>query len=201
MASSNQTIAIVATGPSVLEQDLTAIPADTIIAVNGAIDLVNPDIWFTLDLSPDNLQRLTHPRPGIEYIVGWCPERHSRLILPAHVRKVMRLKEERSSRPPALTGPEYWMWRWSAKRGLSEDPRSIHTGNSAYGALGLAYHMRPAHILLYGIDGSRHDRATGGRPNRLDHLPLLFASAVPQLEKVGIDVVNMSPKSRLCCFN
>jgi hypothetical protein len=85
--------------------------------------------------------------------------------------------------------------------GLSEDPTTIHTGNSGYGALGLAYHMRPEKILLLGIDGDIGYYYTTTRTNNaLDHLPDLFEGAVPQLRDAGITVINGSPNSSVTSF-
>lgn len=189
-------IAIVATGPSVA--NLTRPDADCVIAVNAAIELVTPDIWFTLDLSLANRTRVYAPIPGVRYVVACGPRCRHRDQLPGHVRILRRIEGSGASDVTDLAS--YWFCRWRAKAGLSEDPGAIHTGNSVYGALGLAYHMRPRRIVLYGLDGTQERRATGGKPNRLDHLPMLFASAVPQLQAAGIDVRNANPASRIDCF-
>lgn len=190
------TIAIVATGPSVKDVDLSAIEADVTIGVNGAIELFKPDIWFSLDPSPINRYRIANPLPGVRYVVAFPDHAPT----PPHVKRLRRIHKERSGPPPLGGGADFWMWRWQAMEGLSEDPEAIHTGNSAYGALGLAYHLRPRCIVLYGVDGTPEDRATGGRPRCLDHLPVLFASALPQLHAAGIQVFNASSGSRIKCF-
>lgn len=159
-----------------------------IIAVNGSIDwLPRADWWFTLDMSAENRQRFERQRPAVKYIA--CGE-------PGHVRRV----SHRGAEPADKSSPEWWLWRWSAKLGLSEDPGAIHTGNSAYGALGLAYHMRPKRIVLCGVDADDQPRIDGQMTRSLAHLPMLFESAVPQLRAAGVEVVNASPWSRITCF-
>lgn len=189
------TIAIVATGPSVRGQKIAA---DMVIAVNSAIEICKPDVWFTLDLSPENERIINNPIPGVEYC---CALPHWETV-PSHAKTYQRI-EGNYARPYKLTTANrahYWLWRWSAMLGLSENPDAIHTGNSAYGALGLAYHLRPKKIILYGVDGTQEERVTGSYPNYLYHLPLLFASAKPQLQRAGIKVYNASPISLINCF-
>jgi hypothetical protein len=195
MASPVGTVAIVATGPSVLKhQDITA---DIIIAVNGAIKLVTPHIWFTVDPSPLNLYLIQRPVPGVEYICGWDQKHEGRVFLPYYVKKVARKNVSAHVGGPILSSQKHIMAKVT---GLSEDPGTVNSGNSAFGALNWAYHMRPEEIHLYGVDGTQEDRATGGKPGKLRHLPDLFESAVLQLKKAGIRVINMNPESRVRCF-
>ncbi|MAY26188.1 MAG: norphogenetic protein [Polycyclovorans sp.] len=178
---------IVANGQSARLVDFDRIKAP-IIAVNGAIDwLPRADLWFPLDMSEENRQRFDRQRPAVKYIA--CGE-------PGHVRRV----SHRGAEPADKSSPEWWRWRWSANLGLSEDPGAIHTGNSAYGALGLAYHMRPKRIVLCGVDADDQPRIDGKMTRSLAHLSMLFESALPQLRGAGIEVVNASPWSRVTCF-
>ena len=89
-----------------------------------------------------------------------------------------------------------------SKPGLAEEPSYIHTGNSAYGALGLAYHLRGAQVAFLGLDGTQapYRVAPGAPRTSMAHLPALFASALPQLRGRGTSVVNGSPNSRVTCF-
>jgi len=88
----------------------------------------------------------------------------------------------------------------SGKRGLSEDPTKIHTGNSAYGALGLAYHLGFEKLVFIGLDAGG-DHCDGTQQIMKDvafaHLNELFTSALPQVEG---RVVNASPNSTVDCF-
>src|SRR5690606_1256412 len=93
-----------------------------------------------------------------------------------------RLSAEHQQEPRQKGSPEWWFWRWGCIAGLSEDKKYIHTGNSAYGALGFAYHMGAMRALLVGIDATNDERVEGGRPNNLSHLPILFQSALDQID-------------------
>jgi hypothetical protein len=185
-------IAIVASGPSA--KGFRAPSGVTVIAVNGAIEwLGRADYWFTLDPGHRNWARMLNRRAGTDYLAA-VP---SGFGTPRAPLPVMR--------QPAPSGVRYLRritgnWILSAKPGLSENPAQIHTGNSAYGALGLAYLFGARRIALFGIDASRAQRIEGGRSNSLAHLPALFASAVPQLERSGIDVVTASLGSQVDCF-
>lgn len=99
------------------------------------------------------------------------------------------------------TAPIKYLNRLLYGGGLSEDPKSIYTGNSGFGALGLAYHMRPKSILLLGIDGDKGYYYPSKTTNRdLAHLPRIFEDSLPQLWKHNIRVINGSPHSTVTCF-
>lgn len=180
---------IVASGPSATG----FIPPDniSIIAVNGAIDWVpRADYFFTLDLSSVNRKRLYQKRHGVTYFYA---AENNEIHGANYFQTVVYKGEEPSNK---LT-PEWWLWRWSCMLGLSENKSRIHTGNSAYGALGLAYHLGFTDVALVGVDGTNACRIEGGRPNNLTHLPLLFASALSQIRVVSCGGLNGIPKTNL----
>ena len=191
-------ILIVASGPSVQGVDLTAVPPRVhVIAVNGAIEWCPVvDSFFSLDPSPYVRRLVRTPRPGVHYYMA-VPDSYGERDAPcishrdapdAHITYLRR-----------LVGGGYL----SARNALSEDPGAIHTGNSGWGALGLAYHMRPRKVALLGVDANGAGHAyvdIPQRPGELDHLPLLFASACDQLEARGIQVRNGSPESNVTCW-
>lgn len=197
-----ESILIVADGPSSNPnqeynyKDLIENTAVRTIAVNGAIELrgmdVMTDTWFTLDPSEANMRRMSRRMPGVNYYCACPPE----FNLPHWVHRKERIATSWAEDHPA----PYWIKRWSCTLGLQEDSEKISTGNSAYGALNLAYHMRPKVIYLLGVDGVQKERASGGMPNDLSHLPFLFASATPQLYRAGIAVINLSQESAIDCF-
>jgi hypothetical protein len=175
---------IVASGPSA--KDFVP-PSD--VAVNGAIDwLSRADYWFTLDPSAANLERMRRQREGVSY----CAAVDVDAVLPSGVSRYVRVA--RQGREPLRNTAEWWLWRWSSVLGLSHFSDQIHTGNSAYGALGLAYHLGVERVALVGVDASAGERVEGGVPNNLSHLPLLFESALGQIEFINCgDMVSNVP--------
>lgn len=166
---------IVASGPSAAG----FIPPDgvTVIAVNGVIDWISrADYFFTLDPSAANKERLSRRRRGTTYCAAG-------IYLPGVVSYERISRRGREPQPSG--GPAWWLWRWSAVRTLATHPGKIHSGNSAWGALGLAYHLGFTDVALVGVDGTAEERVEGGRSNNLSHLPLLFASALNQMNVVS----------------
>ena len=187
-------IVIVASGPSLSAVDPERIAATdaAIIAVNGAIEwLPRADYWFSLDTSDVNFARMRDPVPGVVYVMA-CPEKWS---LPPGIHRIERLAREGLQIRSERLRPEM-----RGRPGLSTRTDAVHSGNSAYGALGLAFHMRPRAIALLGVDGTDAPRVEGGAPNDLGHLPMLFETAVRQLAAAGIQVFNGSYRSRVRCF-
>lgn len=177
---------IVASGPSARGFE----PPDdvTVIAVNGAIDWISrADHWFSLDASPANQAWLNEAlfRGVTCHVAG---RRWAELHL-APSRYVTLWK--RIEGPLAAKGlhpegsPAWWAARLQAVYGICKKPNSIHTGNSAWGALGLAWHLGFRSVALIGVDATDEPRVEGGRPNNLSHLPLLFASALPDIAVVS----------------
>jgi len=179
---------IVASGPSA--KGFTP-PEDVIvIAVNGAIDWIpRADYFFTLDPSTENMKRLTYRRPGVIYCVAGfsvpdalCFERIAYRSYPE---------------PHDKNSPEWWAWRLQAVEKLCTEADKIHTGNSAWGALGLAYHLGIKRAALIGVDASDETRIEGGKSGNLSHLPSLFSSATQQIDVVSLGKLNSIPQMTL----
>ncbi|WP_312213380.1 hypothetical protein [Pseudescherichia sp.] len=180
---------IVASGPSA--KNFTPPPDITIIAVNGAIGwLPRADHFFTLDPSADNIARLRKRRDGVIYHAAG-------LKSPINGVNAYHRLARRGPQPQVKGTPEWWLWRWSAVCGLSEDKNKIHSGNSAYGALGLAYHLGFKKVALIGVDATSQPRIEGGTSNNLSHLPLLFASARRQIDVVSCGQLTGIPQMSL----
>lgn len=183
---------IVASGPSARG----FVPPDDIpiIAVNGVIEWISrADYWFTLDPSPDNIMRMARPRDGVEYHAAVENETN----IPDHVTRWRRVRGDWSGYPTIKDGPGYWLRRLSCRPGLSTNPCQISTGNSAYGAVGLAYHMGASKVALIGVDANEKPRVEGGVPRNLSHLPALFASALPYIGMVSCGGLNSVPQASI----
>lgn len=94
---------------------------------------------------------------------------------------------------------------------LQEDKDKITTGDSCYGALGLAYHFEATKIIMIGVDAygyghwydklDPYNRAFGKDFGKyLARLPLIYKNSVKQFEKRGAKVVLGSPDSPIDCF-
>jgi hypothetical protein len=198
-------VAIVAGGPSVRAVPREAFVAAAargvfVLAVNQAIDwLPSLDGWFTLDPSAVNRRIMVGAgrRPRVLFYAA-VPECYGD---PAAADRILRAPPEpgvtflrRLIDPTQPLGQRF---------GLSADPGAIHTGNSAWGALQVAVLMGARRIALLGVDGARdagYAYAPGCPRGSLDHLPRLFDSAIPQLQALGIFVVNGSLASLVTCF-
>lgn len=195
-------VLIVASGPSVKSLDLTLIDDEFvkrvhIIVVNrSALWFPRYHSFFTLDPDDKTLPIMQNQKEGVTYYAavpldyGNSDARiwYHRCDLTPNVKYLQR-----------ITGPGYL----SSRAGLSENPMCIHTGNSAYGALGLAYHMKPKKIVLLGVDATPEIGYAylDGRPRgMLFHLPNLFSSAALQLKEKNIQVLNGSAQSTVICF-
>ena len=149
----------------------------TVFAVKGSIRwLERADYWFSLDHNRASMDYVLNQRAGVQYYCA-CP---SVVWLPKNVTRLRRISH-RGAEPSHTGSPEWWLWRWSGVCGLTDEPGAVNTGNSAWGALGLAYHLGYRDVLLVGVDGTHDERIGGGYPNNLSHLPLLFRSAIGQV--------------------
>lgn len=178
-----RTVAIIAPGPSFRLADFTRIkPHVHIIAVKGAIfGLKRADSWITVDANKRTRQTMMAPsfrKEGVRYYAA-VPEDFG--------SPDARLLWHR--RPPE---PDIHWLRRTLGIGLSTDKQVLHTGNSAFAALGLAFHMGAQKVAIFGVDGTKDPYGIGlGRPRgSLDHLPALFSSAMTQLSQNRVLVKN-----------
>lgn len=99
------------------------------------------------------------------------------------------------------------------EKGLSFDPMVIHQGcNSAFQALNLLVLMGVSRVLLLGCDMKLGARGAvhwhGDHPPGLNNPTeqnfsnwrAAFDGAVPDLKRLGVDVINCTPGSALTCF-
>ena len=177
-------VAIIATGPSFSDIPFQLFgPNVHIIAVKGAIFFVpRAHSWITVDANNrcrrDQMAEAKR-KPGTQYFAA----------VPADYGTPTAYRNWH--RPPPESGIHY-LERIGGE-GLAEDPKQIITGNSAYAALGLAYHMGFRRVGLFGVDATqdRYGTGWGGRPRGdLDKLHRLFADAIPQLQSRAMQVKN-----------
>ena len=165
-----------------------------IIAVNGAIRwLPRAEYFFTLDPDERLLPLIREKRDGVVYYVavpddyGTADARvhYHRTDPPAGVKYLKRISGK---------GP------LGSKRGLAKKRDEINTGNSAYGAIGLAKHMGVKKLGIVGLDGNReHHAYAETRPfTGMGHLPRLFASCLRNLPHTDIRLG--TPNSSIECF-
>lgn len=168
---------IVGDGPSA--QGFVPPDGVTVFAVKRTINwLSRADYWFTLDPNADAMRIMLKQKPGVKYVCA-CDDVTR---IPAGVTKMRRVASV-TAEPADQGSAHWWAWRWQSVFGLSDETGRIHTGNSAYGALGLAYLLGYRSALLVGVDGTDDARQSDGqRPKNLSHLPLLFQSAKNQVD-------------------
>lgn len=197
-----ETVVIVCSGKSIKGFNFNSIPSDAvIIAVNGAAQFIpRADYWFTLDpwgLHGPQIPK-NHPNCQLWAAVGddfgttyaRNPD-HRKKPYPG-INYLHRLISHNITTQSSETA--YTL-------GLSEDPGCISTGNSGYGALNFAYHLKPKNIIILGMDGDLGYFYTDTKSNRpLTNLPKMMESAYEQLKISNINVINGSPQSRINCF-
>jgi len=166
-----------------------------VIAINQAIDITKEytDYWFTLDPSIAN-QKIMREQPYDCIYTAAVPDDFG--------NKRARLQNLRNPRPDNV----FYFNRISgdgplgSHYGLCENQNEIATGNSAYGAFNLAYHLGAKEIVLLGVSGDQRPKFDGTFCKRLSHLPDLFASALPQLNYNRISVYTANRISKIKCF-
>ena len=166
-----------------------------VIAVNQAIHITkhHTDYWFTLDPSIEN-QKIMDEQPYDCIYTAAVPVDFG--------SKRSKMPCFRRNRPDnvkyfnRMTGPG----PLSSHYGLCEKKTEIATGNSAYGALNLALHLKAREIILLGVSALTRTKFDGSVTKDLSHLPMLFESATTQLKKHRIKVYNANKETALTCF-
>jgi hypothetical protein len=195
-------IIIVGTGPSLVGFDFDKLYGKGfIIAVNDAHQyLPYANAWFTLD--PWGLTGTQTPDRNFKgQMWAAVPDDFAQRDAKCPTHRITPLPSIKflhriSFHTATCTPDDYLQW------GLNEDNSCINSLNSGFGALNLAYHMRPQKILLLGMDatsGYFFDQTKKTRP--LNFLPWIFESAKIQLDRTNIQVLNGSHISKITCFN
>jgi hypothetical protein len=185
-----KTALIVAGGPSAAIMRTFRVNKSeiAIIAVNGALDWCRYfDYWFTLDPTKVNRKRMRTYRHNAKYFIafpkGW-------ILIPSYTTRLERYSPD----PSPTREPEFEDGKLTCAIGLNTAPNTINSGNSAFGALGLAYHLGFEKVGLIGVDANNAERVDGGFSRDLSHLPALFESAMHQIDLVNCgDMVSQIP--------
>lgn len=169
-----------------------------VIAVNDAIHIAknNADYWFTLDPSESNI-KIMHEKPYRAKYYAAVPEwlgtpeapfeRLRDCLIPENVLFLKRISGHKKDN--------------YIKYGLSKRKNEISTGNSAWGAFNLAYHMGAKEIVLLGVSGEAKPKFDNKMCiGSLAHLPLLFESSLIDLDRKKIKVYNANKYTLLKCF-
>ncbi|HSH29282.1 MAG TPA: hypothetical protein VK971_05175 [Thiohalobacter sp.] len=177
-----RSVLIVADGPSAEILRHKVLPQSLyVIGINAAsIWLPRCDAFFTC--YPDRRVRMmmANRRVGTRY---YC-------AAPPNYGSMFADREMSGPREKNVT----FFRRLDNQHGICSEPDTIHGGNSAWGALGLAHHMAAKRVAIVGLDANDEPRVSGGRPE-LPDLQELFAGydGKPQ-------VVNGSPRSNIEAF-
>ena len=189
-----KTALIVAGGPSaeIMKTFRVNKQQIAVIAVNGTLDWIRFfDYWFTLDPTKVNRKRMRTFRHNAKYFIAF-PKGH--ILLPSYVTRLDRYS-------PKPVDPDAPVDKLAGAIGLNTAPNIINSGNSAYGALGLAYQLGFEKVGLIGVDANTERRVDGGYSRDLTHLPTFFESAMHQIDIVNCgDMVSKIPTMSLQDF-
>lgn len=187
--SPSQTVAIVASGPSLRGADLGALANTPTIAINDSWRLV--------------------PRAEILYACD-PPWWRAHDFVPAFSGERWTQHKGPESWPTEAQLAGLRVIRSAARPGVSTDPALIHTGfNSGFQALNLAILGGARRILLLGYDMQKAPGWShwfGDHPGALNrHSPYdlfisAFCEAAGQIRDLGVEVLNCNPDSALPCF-
>lgn len=196
-------VVIVGSGKSLTDFDFNLLkhPDYYVIGINDSVQSIPfADAWFTLDPWGLNGPQLPKsPFKGKMYAGVPSDFGRSDAYSPKHrIRANGRITYLHRLISNNLMGQSSEL---AFSLELSEDPRSVATGNSGYGAFNIAYHLKPEKILLLGLDGDVGYFYTDKNRNRpLTHLPKMFNSTKDQIERNGITVINGSQKSTITTY-
>lgn len=182
----NSTIVCIATGPSLVPEDVDACRgAARVIAINDAGRLAPwADVWYACD------RRWWH----------WQVRDHRPALLGF---KGLKFSLQQTIVPDVVT------LKNTGVTGLELDPSGLKTGrNSGYQAINLAVHLGATRILLLGYDMSPGPRGVShyfgehpdGQKPPFTVFRRYFRSISAPLKAAGVEVLNCSRRSALTCF-
>jgi len=184
-----------------------------IITVNNVIfHLPRADYWITVDPMDKEGNPQRGMREQFEGTYYYCafPDLERR---PWH-NKFYKMVENVHYLERIVPGNNESNYGMNQKDGyeLQEDKRKITTGDSIYGALGLAYHFGAKKIVMLGVDGYGYGHwydknspynAHGIKDfenKYLNNIPRIYRQSVQQFNNRGCEVINGSQESKVDCF-
>ncbi len=202
-------VLIVGGGESLIDFDMEQLRdfKGAIICVNNIVyHLPRADYWITVDPMHNGQpqQALTDQIKGVYYFCAypdlvknpWYRPYYSPVQNVHYLERIVPVEDEE-------TGKKDYS--------LQEDKDKITTGDSCYGALGLAYHFGAKEVILLGIDvyGFGHwynkedpyNKNFGkGFKQYTRNIPLIYKQSVQQWKDRGAKIVNGSRHSKIDCF-
>ncbi len=189
-------VSVIGSGPSLKGQDLSSTrEAGFVIAVN--------DAWRQLTFAPDVVVTIDTLRLRERFydcphkVIAAIPERYGTAAADMHCDRI-----------PAPRWLHYM--RRAQGGGMSSDETVLNAGgNSGFGALNFAYHMRPRKIALFGFDmAEMANHWHGRRPINVSVMSERtrlrciesFAIAAAHIREAGIAVANCNPNSAITAF-
>ncbi len=180
----DQTVFVVASGPSLLEVDLEQLRGFPVIAINRGFEAIP---WADM-LYFSDLRFWRWYETGI---LAFCGTKYT-------------VNSERKINHPAIVN-----LRKKSYQGLALDPEYVCTGNnSGYAGINVAFHTGARRIVLLGFDMKSQD----GRHHWHGDHPVVYAdkvyrkmlphfqSLVEPLSQAGVEVFNCNLDSELKCF-
>ncbi len=186
----NRTIAVLASGPSLVQADVDLLRGRMpVLAVNDAVRLAP---WADVLYSSDR---------------RWWPHHKG---VPSFRGQRYSIGSRRDKRNPFLGYPEILVLKNTGDAGLELDPSGLRTGkNSGYAAINLAVHFGARRILLLGYNMGRAHGKThffGEHPPGLhtpspyDSFKRYFDTMIAPLTAAGVEVWNCSRETSLEAF-
>jgi hypothetical protein len=184
---------LVAGGPSLEGFDFDKLRNKYVIAINRSLEVL--------------------PHAHILYWTDWLFYKANADKIKAHraVRKITALRRGDRDHDYDVKRDPIEIWKFTGADGLDRSPGCLrHGNNSGFAAINLAVHFGAQRIYLLGYDmrarpdGKMHWHSghvfLRNGPRALDNMLPYFPSLIEPLRRLGIQVINLNPDSRIECF-
>ncbi len=183
---------IIGGGPSVKSQPVVRLQGRRVIAINSSYELAP---WADFFIFSDFRWWDKHRRALADRLDRVVAVANNHIVVPREAKKLLK------SSPKKVKGD------WGPIE-LSTEPTGVAmrwTTMSA--ALNLALHLGSARAIVLGLDNSADNGASHHdphpwptKPEHYDFQRDELTELAPQIAAAGVDVVNVSPVTRLRCF-